>query len=86
MSHFTTERVLWDIANNPQSNQQYVSDPDAVLGRYALTEEEKALIKAKDVKALAEQGNSHYLLMAFWVATSGGFAALPDYLGRLNAP
>lgn len=86
MTHFTTERALWEITNSIQNIQQYLTDPDALLDRYHLTDEEKSLIKAKDVKALAEKGSSHYLLMAFWVATSGGFEALPEYLGRLNTP
>ena len=86
MTHFATERALWEITSSMGSIQEYLSDPDAVLDRYALSAEEKTLLKDKDVKALAERGNSQMLLMLFWISTSGGFESLPDYLGRMNAP
>ena len=86
MSHFATERALWEITSSMDNIQEYMSDPDAVLQRYALSDEEKTLIKDKNVKALAELGNSQMLLMLFWIGTSGGFPSLPEYLGRMNAP
>jgi len=86
MTQFATERAMWDLTASPENVQLFNSDPDAFLGRYELTDAEKALLKDKNVKALAEQGNSEYLIMTFWVATSGGFATLPEYLGRMNAP
>lgn len=86
MTHFATERALWEITSSAENIERYCADPDAVLDVYTLTAEEKTLIKAKDVKALAERGNSQMLLMLFWISTSGGFQALPEYLGRMNAP
>lgn len=86
MTQIATERALWEIANNPDYAQSFSSDPDSFLGRYGLNDDEIALLKAKDVKALADRGNPHMLLMYFWVAVSGGFQSLPEYLGRLNAP
>ena len=51
-----------------------------------MSDEEKALLKDKNVKVLADQGNSHMLLMLFYISVSGGFSALPEYLGALNGP
>lgn len=86
MSHFTTERALWDITSGPAQIQAYMTDPEAFLARYPLSNEEKSLIREKNVQALAAMGNSDMLVMLFWVAVSGGFDSLPDYLGRMNAP
>lgn len=86
MTQFATERALWEITGSMESLELFNSDPDTLLDRYLLSDEEKALLKQKDVKALAERGNSDMLVMLFWLATSGGFATLPEYLGRMNAP
>jgi len=87
MSQYATERAIWEATSGPDKIQAYLANPDAFLAQYAMTDEEKALVKAKDVKALADKhGQSHMLLMLFWLVTSGGFAALQEYLGRMNAP
>lgn len=86
MSYFTTERALWDITSSPDKIQQFMGDPDAFLARYPLTEEERAMIKEKDVQGLSAMGNSDMLVMLYWVSVSGGFASLGEYLGRMNAP
>lgn len=86
MTHFATERALWEISNSPENVQQFSSNPDGLLDRYTLSDEEKKLIKEKNVRVLADQGNSQMLLMMFWIAVSGGFQSLPEYLGRMNAP
>ncbi len=86
MSHFTTERVLWDITSGPAQIQSYMADPDAFLARYPLSDAERAMIAGKDVKGLSAMGNSDMLVMLFWVGTSGGFASIGEYLGRMNAP
>ena len=86
MSHFTTERALWDITSGPESVTAYMADPQAFLASYPLSEEERAMILQKDVKALSAMGNSDMLVMLFWVSVSGGFPTLGEYLGRMNAP
>ena len=86
MSHFATEHALWDLSGNPAIIQQYMADPDSFLSRYNLTDEEKRMIREKDVKALAAQGNSQMLVMLFYMAQAGGFEHLPEYLGKMNAP
>ncbi|MFC7049889.1 hypothetical protein [Emcibacter nanhaiensis] len=86
MTQIATERALWDVTSGPDKIQQYMADPDAFLAPYGMSDEEKALMKEKNVKALADQGHSHMLLMLFFVAVSGGFSALPEYLGALNGP
>jgi hypothetical protein len=86
MSHFTTERALWDIASGPPHVMDYMADPGGFLGRYAISDAERSMILNKDVKGLAAAGNSHMLVMMFWLATSGGFDTLGEYLGRMNAP
>lgn len=86
MSHFTTERTLWDITSSPAQIQSFMSDPDGFLSRYPLSDSEKSMIKNKDVKGLEAMGSSSMLVMLYWVAVSGGFASLGEYLGRMNAP
>lgn len=86
MSHFTTERALWDITSGPAQIQSYMADPDGFLARYPLSATERAMIAGKDVKGLSAMGNSDMLVMLFWVCVSGGFATLGEYLGRMNAP
>ncbi|WP_321390263.1 hypothetical protein [Emcibacter sp.] len=86
MTQIASERALWDITSGPDRIQQYLADPDAFLSQYGMSEEEKRFMKDRNVKALADQGHSHMLLMLFWVSVSGGFESLPEYLGSLNAP
>ena len=86
MSHFTTERVLWDLTSKPENIQKFVANADAFLTRYGLSDDERILLKEQDVRALADRGNSQMLLMLFWLAVHGGFQSLPEYLGRMNAP
>ena len=86
MTQFATEQALWDLSGNPMIIQQYCQDPDGFLARYALSDEEKRMIKEKDVKNLAAAGNSQMLVMLFYLAQEGGFAHLPQYLGLMNAP
>lgn len=85
MSQFSTEHALWDLSGNPVNIQQYMADPDAFLDRYNLSDEERKMIREKDVKGLAKQGNSQMLIMLFYLAQEGGFEHLPDYLGKMNA-
>ena len=56
MSHFTTERALWDITSSQESVMAYMADPETFLARYRLSEAERSLILTKDVKALAAMG------------------------------
>lgn len=86
MSLNAVERALWEVTQSPDHIARYLADPGKVLGQYALSDEERKNILEKNVKALANEGSSQMLLMLFWLATSGGFATLPEYLGRMNAP
>lgn len=86
MSHFTTERALWEITSGPGPMQAYMADPQGFLARFHLSDSERAMILNKDVQGLSALGNSDMLIMLFWVAVSGGFASLGEYLGRMNAP
>jgi hypothetical protein len=86
MSYFTTERAMWDVTSGPAQIQAYMADPEGFLARYPLTDEERSMILNKDVQGLSAMGNSDMLTMMFWIATEGGFAALGEYLGRMNQP
>ena len=86
MSHFTTERVLWEVTSGPGPMQAYMADPEGFLARHPLSDAERSMILNKDVKGLAAMGNSEMRVMLFWLAVSGGFATLGEYLGRMNAP
>ena len=86
MSLFSLERALWDLSGNPENIQRYLQDPDEFLSGYALDDTERDLVKNKDVRAMADLGSSQMLLMLYWLAVSGGFESLPEYLGRMNTP
>ena len=86
MSHYTTERALWDITSGPAQIQAFIADPNGFLARYPLSHEERSMILEKDVKGLEAIGTSSMLVMLFWTATNGGFATLGEYLGKMNAP
>ncbi len=86
MSMFSIERALWEIAGSRELAGQFLQDPDSLLGSYQLSDEEQALIKSKDVLAMADQQVSSMLLMLFWMAVSGGDQSLPEYMQRMNTP
>lgn len=86
MSMFSIERALWEIAGSRESVGLFLQDPDALLVSYQLSEQERQLIKSKDVRAMADMEVSSMLLMLFWMAVSGGDQSLPEYLQRMNTP
>ena len=86
MSRFSVERAIWEIAASRDQVGQFLEDPTSLLANYRLSDDERALIIAKDVRALADMQVSAMLLMLFWMAVSGGNESLPDYLQRMNTP
>lgn len=84
MTQFATEQALWDLSGNPAHGEQFSRDPGVFLQGYNLSEEEKRMIIEMDVRGLADSGNSQMLIMLFYLARTGGFANLPEYLGRMN--
>lgn len=78
MSKNTLEKVLWDITVNPA-----LAKDIELLGRYQLTPDERNLIDAMDVRAIADRDVSQMLTWMAWVATYG-FEGAPEYMRRMN--
>ena len=48
---------------DPQNREAFRRDEDAYMGRYGLTDEEKALIRKRDFQGLIEAGTNIYFLL-----------------------
>jgi hypothetical protein len=83
---FSIERALWEITDSRERVGQFLQDADGVLAEYQLSATERELIKARNVRALADLEVSSMLLMLFWMAVSGGSDSMPEYLQRMNSP
>lgn len=66
MSRNVVERVLYQLCVDRSAKQRFKEDAQAFLARHALTDEERAMIVAFDVKALQEHGVNPMLTMGYW--------------------
>ncbi len=79
------EKALFDIAAGPGNTAEYKRDPAAFLKRYALTDEETALIRDLDVREIiARDANAMLAMRAF--SCIEGRDRMPEYMRRLNTP
>jgi hypothetical protein len=85
MSIHAVEKLLYEICNSGERAQQYRTGPDALLARFALTEQERRLVRELDVRGLTDYLVNPMLIMTTW-NTLVGPNHIGDYLGRLNAP
>jgi len=85
MSMFSIERALWELTTSPENTKRFLVDPDGLLASYQLDAEEIELIKALDVRAMADRKVSEMLLMLTWFALRGQ-DTMPEYLQRMNTP
>ncbi len=84
MSSHAIEKALWQAVTNPADGQRLREDTASYLSGFRLDEDERALIQAWDVKAMADRKVNELLLMMAFSATHG-MDQLPVYLGRINS-
>lgn len=66
MSRNLVERVLYQLCVDRAAKQRFKEEPEAFLARFALSDAERALVLAFDVKALQAMGVNPMLTMGFW--------------------
>ncbi len=59
------QKVLYDINRDPQIQQQYHDDVDALLENYTLSDEERSALKKPDIGLLYVLGVNGQILMHF---------------------
>jgi len=65
MSLYYVQKVLYDINRDPNTQQRYLEDVDALLANYDLSEEEKTALKQPDIGLLYVLGVNGQILMHF---------------------
>ncbi|HZU04469.1 MAG TPA: hypothetical protein VFB73_00705 [Chloroflexota bacterium] len=60
-ARYALNTALYTLMNDRALRQQFLADADAALARFALTDEERAAIKRRDVKALTTLGAHPFL-------------------------
>lgn len=85
MSINTIERILWEFGDDEQKAKAFLSDPDAYLSKFPLTNDERRMVRDMDVAALEEHGLSNMLGLMSWSALYGNNPlTMLDYLKRMN--
>jgi hypothetical protein len=82
MGLYDLHRLLFDVRSKASIKETYLSDPEHVFQRYALTEEELTALRSKDIYRLHKLGVSTYLLAPF-ACTLG--VQLPEFGNILRA-
>lgn len=62
MSAYTVGKMIWEMGRNLDLIEQYKQDPESVLSRYDLTEEERTAIRNHDALYLYQLGIHPQLL------------------------
>ncbi|MBL8574433.1 MAG: hypothetical protein JNM13_12210 [Hyphomicrobiaceae bacterium] len=81
MSRDTLEKVLYDLSASGANKKAFAAEPDKFLGRYQLDADERALVLAYDVRALADRGVNTMLTWGFWLQAG---RAHGDYLKAMR--
>lgn len=85
MSIHAIEQIFWEFGDDKRRVRRFVEDPDAYLANYALSEAERKMVKAVDVKALDAHGVSSMLILSAWnLVNSGNPLAIFEYLRNMN--
>lgn len=85
VSIHSIEKVLWDMMAMPHKREAFANAPDALLQEYALSDDEKEVVKAWDVRTMTDRGVSPMLTMISWMAVRGQ-DEMPEYMRRMNTP
>ena len=67
MSRDVLEKVLYDLSTSGANKKLFAADADKFLGRYQLSDNEKALILDYRVRDLADLGVNTMLTWGFWL-------------------
>lgn len=66
MSRNTVERALYQLCVDRSAKQRFKEEPEKFLARFAMTEDERAMVLGFDVKALQAYGINPMLTMGYW--------------------
>lgn len=66
MSRNVLERLLHQLCVDRPTKQRFKEEPEKLLGRLALTEEEKQMVLSFDVAAMQRHGVNPMLTMGYW--------------------
>lgn len=83
MSKFTLEAILFKISESRALVAEFLSAPDAVLARFPLTDDERAMLLRWDVHAIVATGVSPMVTMLAYTAVHG-MVARPEYIRRMQ--
>lgn len=63
MGSYEVGKLFYEVGRNPQMMGQFKENPEALMERFHLTEEDKKAVRDKDVKYLYKAGVNPYLLI-----------------------
>ncbi len=66
MSRNVLEKLVHQLCTDRSVKQRFREDPEGLLARYALTDEERAMVRNFDVAAMQAHGVNAMLTMGFW--------------------
>jgi hypothetical protein len=81
MSRNVLEKVLYDLSTSGANKKAFGAEPQKFLARYQLSDDERDLIVAYDVRALADLGVNTMLTWGFWLQSGRTNA---DYMKRMR--
>ena len=84
MSVNGVEQALWQIANHSVEANAYRADETSYLGQFRLDVDEVDMIRAVDVKGLADRGVNVMLVLGLARAVLGP-DCIPDYMAKMNS-
>lgn len=82
MSLSGLEQILFDIGCSGKARRNYAEQPEELLSRYPLDENERRLIAEEDVAELFRRGLNPMLLMGFYMGLHGP-RSMAEYLGKM---
>lgn len=71
---YRVNRFCYDL-KRPENREAFRADPDALMDRYGLPEETRALIRAKDWLGLVRDGANVFVLLRLSALLGDGLAA-----------
>lgn len=72
---YEVEKLLWQLRKDKQLAEQFKADPDDVLARYELDDEQRRMLREGDYQGILEAGANPYLLYFFALQVGVGRAA-----------
>jgi hypothetical protein len=89
MSAYDVQRFIWELDRDRALKRQFREDPDSVLARYGLTDDERRVLEDLDAWALREMGVHPILIRqytrVFQIPHGDIFTRSPHYPFRAGA-